>query len=111
MLDDGAIELETLSTTDSEIVCRVVHGGILGDGEACLATTNRNFRTRMGHAESEVYLCNPAVAAASALTGRITHPDEVAGPAGVVNRLWFLPTAPLGAPMISIFFSARKYIT
>jgi len=43
-----------------------------------LATTNRNFRTRMGHADSEVYLCSPAVAAASAVTGHITHPDEVA---------------------------------
>ncbi len=53
--------------------------GILAAGERALATTNRNFRTRMGHRDSEVYLCNPAVAAASAITGRITHPDEVAG--------------------------------
>ena len=52
--------------------------GILAAGETALATTNRNFKGRMGHPESKVYLSNPAVAAASAITGRITHPDEVA---------------------------------
>ena len=51
--------------------------GILTQGEKCLATTNRNFIGRMGHPLSEVYLSGPAVAAASAVTGRITHPDEV----------------------------------
>jgi len=51
--------------------------GILAKGERCIATTNRNFVGRMGHAESEVYLANPAVAAASAITGRISHPEEV----------------------------------
>ena len=51
--------------------------GILAKGERCIATTNRNFVGRMGHAESEVYLSNPAVAAASAITGRISHPEEV----------------------------------
>jgi 3-isopropylmalate/(R)-2-methylmalate dehydratase large subunit len=59
--------------------------GVLAEGERALATTNRNFRGRMGHLHSEVYLCNPAVAAASALTGRITHPDEVAGEQSEVN--------------------------
>lgn len=51
--------------------------GILAKGEKALVTTNRNFRGRMGHVESELYLCSPAVAAASAVTGRITHPEEI----------------------------------
>ena len=51
--------------------------GILAKGERCLATTNRNFIGRMGHTESEVYLAGPAVAAASALTGKISAPEEV----------------------------------
>ena len=57
--------------------CLGGHLGILGKGEKAIATTNRNFRGRMGHPESEVYLSNPAVAAASAIKGRIAHPDEV----------------------------------
>lgn len=57
--------------------CLGGHMGILTEGEKCLATTNRNFIGRMGHPKSEVYLCNPAVAAASAITGGITHPNEV----------------------------------
>lgn len=51
--------------------------GILAKGERALATTNRNFIGRMGDPESEVYLCNPAVAAASAITGKISAPEEV----------------------------------
>ena len=57
--------------------CLGGHLGILGKGERAIATTNRNFRGRMGHPDSEVYLSNPSVAAASAIKGRITHPDEV----------------------------------
>jgi 3-isopropylmalate/(R)-2-methylmalate dehydratase large subunit len=53
------------------------HMGVLASGERALSTTNRNFVGRMGHPESEVYLSNPAVAAASAVKGRIAHPDEV----------------------------------
>ena len=51
--------------------------GILAKGERALATTNRNFIGRMGDPESEVYLCNPVIAAASAITGRISAPEEV----------------------------------
>ncbi|MFC1624498.1 3-isopropylmalate dehydratase large subunit [Candidatus Omnitrophota bacterium] len=57
--------------------CLGGHMGILAKGERAIATTNRNFRGRMGHPDSEVYLSNPAVAAASAVKGRIAHPDEV----------------------------------
>ncbi len=51
--------------------------GILAEGERAVATTNRNFVGRMGHTKSEVYLANPAVAAASAVLGRIAGPDEL----------------------------------
>jgi len=57
--------------------CLGGHMGILTEGERCLATTNRNFIGRMGSPASEVYLASPAVAAASAVTGRITHPEKV----------------------------------
>ncbi len=57
--------------------CLGGHLGILAAGERTIATTNRNFVGRMGHPKSEVYLANPAVAAASAVMGRIAHPEEV----------------------------------
>jgi 3-isopropylmalate/(R)-2-methylmalate dehydratase large subunit len=57
--------------------CLGGHMGILTEGESCLATTNRNFIGRMGHPSSFVYLSSPAVAAASAVKGRIAHPDEI----------------------------------
>lgn len=57
--------------------CLGGHMGILAKGERALATTNRNFIGRMGHQESEVYLSNPAIAAASAVRGRICSPEEI----------------------------------
>jgi len=57
--------------------CLGGHMGILAKGERAIATTNRNFVGRMGHPESEVYLANPAVAAASAVLGKIGSPDDV----------------------------------
>lgn len=57
--------------------CLGGHMGILAKGERAVSTTNRNFVGRMGHKESEVYLASPAVAAASAITGKISSPEEV----------------------------------
>ncbi len=60
-------------------VCFGGHMGVLGPGEVCVSTTNRNFKGRMGHVQSRVYLASPAVAAASAVRGIICHPEDVLG--------------------------------
>lgn len=57
--------------------CLGGHMGVLAEGERCVATTNRNFVGRMGHVESEVYLASPAVAAASAVAGKIAGPEDL----------------------------------
>ncbi len=71
------IEAEAVVSTPTCGPCLGGHMGILAKGERAIATTNRNFVGRMGHPESEVYLSNPAVAAASAVFGRIALPEEV----------------------------------
>jgi 3-isopropylmalate/(R)-2-methylmalate dehydratase large subunit len=74
---DIFIEAEAAVSTPTCGPCLGGHMGILAKGERALATTNRNFIGRMGHPESEVYLSNPAVAAASAVLGRIGVPEEL----------------------------------
>ncbi len=75
---DALVEAGAAVSTPTCGPCLGGHMGILARGEKALSTTNRNFVGRMGHPESEVYLCNPAVAAASAILGRIASPEEVA---------------------------------
>jgi 3-isopropylmalate/(R)-2-methylmalate dehydratase large subunit len=71
-MDAGAIV--TNSTCGA---CVGGHLGVLGAGEVCISSTNRNFRGRMGHKDSSIYLASPATVAASALEGAITDPRKV----------------------------------
>ena len=71
------IEAGAIVSTPTCGPCLGGHMGILAAGERAVATTNRNFVGRMGHVESEVYLASPAVAAASAITGKISAPSEI----------------------------------
>jgi len=76
-LIEAFIEAGAAVSTPTCGPCLGGHMGILAAGERCLSTTNRNFVGRMGSPESEVYLSNPAVAAASAISGRIASPEEI----------------------------------
>ena len=80
-LTDGLVEIFIKAgaavSTPTCGPCLGGHMGVLAESERCISTTNRNFVGRMGSPKSEVYLANPAVAAASAITGRITSPEEI----------------------------------
>ena len=71
------IEAGAVVSTPTCGPCLGGYMGILAEGERCISTTNRNFVGRMGHVDSEVYLASPAVAAASAVTGKISAPAEL----------------------------------
>jgi 3-isopropylmalate/(R)-2-methylmalate dehydratase large subunit len=80
-IDEGLVDIfidaEAVVSTPTCGPCLGGHMGVLSEGERAISTTNRNFVGRMGHPKSEVYLSNPAVAAASGILGRICSPDEV----------------------------------
>ena len=71
------IEAGAIVSTPTCGPCLGGYMGILAENEKCVSTTNRNFVGRMGHVDSEIYLASPAVAAASAITGKISSPEEV----------------------------------
>ena len=73
------IEAGAIVSTPTCGPCLGGYMGVMAEGERCVSTTNRNFVGRMGHVESEVYLASPTVAAASAITGKISGPEEVMG--------------------------------
>ena len=71
------IEAGAVVSTPTCGPCLGGYMGILAENERCISTTNRNFVGRMGHVDSEIYLASPAVAAASAVTGKISAPEEL----------------------------------
>ena len=71
------IEAGAIVSTPTCGPCLGGYMGILAAGERCVSTTNRNFVGRMGHVDSEVYLASPSVAAASAITGKISGPEQI----------------------------------
>jgi 3-isopropylmalate/(R)-2-methylmalate dehydratase large subunit len=73
------VEAGAIVSTPTCGPCLGGHMGILAAGERVVSTTNRNFVGRMGHIESEIYLASPAVAAASAITGKISNPQKTNG--------------------------------
>ncbi|MFP4055599.1 MAG: 3-isopropylmalate dehydratase large subunit [Candidatus Brocadiia bacterium] len=76
-LDEVFVEAGGVFSTPTCGPCLGGHMGVLAGGETCVSTSNRNFQGRMGHPQSHVYLANPAVAAASAVLGRIGSPEEL----------------------------------
>jgi 3-isopropylmalate/(R)-2-methylmalate dehydratase large subunit len=78
-LIDIFMEAEAVVSAATCGPCLGGHMGVLGPGEVCISSSNRNFPGRMGHVDSKVYLANPAVVTASAITGYVCHPEEVLG--------------------------------
>lgn len=82
-LDEGLIQLfvdaGAVVSTSTCGPCIGGHMGVLAEGEVCVSTSSRNFVGRMGHKTSQVYLSNAAVAAATAVAGKLTHPSDVVG--------------------------------
>jgi 3-isopropylmalate/(R)-2-methylmalate dehydratase large subunit len=78
-LIDIFMEAEAVVSAATCGPCLGGHMGVLGPNEVCISSSNRNFPGRMGHKDSQVYLANPAVVTASAITGEITRPEDILG--------------------------------